>query len=477
MRDTTRWLAVVAGLLLIGSHPARAADPPPNLVLIFCDDLGYGDLGCTGAEGYATPNVDRLAREGVRLTDFYVSSAVCSASRAALMTGCYHERVSIRGALGPTAKIGLSRRETTIAEMLKSRGYATGMAGKWHLGARPSQLPVHHGFDEYLGLPYSNDMWPHHPERPDGYPNLPLIEGDRVVDPDVTADDQKSLTGAYTRRAVEFIRKNRDRPFFFYLAHSMPHVPLFRSDAFAGKTGRGAFGDVIAEIDAGVGEILRTLDELDLAGRTLVVFTSDNGPWLSYGDHAGSAGPLREGKGTSFEGGIREPFLARWPGRIPAGSTCGEVAATIDLLPTFAAIAGASPPDLPIDGKDITPLLLATPGARSPHEALGIWYDGSLQAVRSGPWKLLLPHESRTMKGQAPGRGGVPGTYRKLAVGLELYNLADDPGEARDVADAHPEVVARLRARADAMRRELGDAGMNIRGTAVRPPDRGEGAP
>jgi arylsulfatase A-like enzyme len=474
MTNLTRRLAGIAGLLLAWSGLARAADPPPpNIVLIFCDDLGYADLGCTGATGYTTPNVDRLAREGVRFTDFYVSSAVCSASRAALLTGCYHERVSIRGALGPQANVGLSHRETTIAEMLKSRGYATGMAGKWHLGRRPSQLPVHHGFDEYLGLPYSNDMWPHHPERPEGYPNLPLIEGDRVLDPDVTAEDQKALTGTYTRRAVEFIRRNKDRPFFFYLAHSMPHVPLFRSDAFAGKTERGVFGDVIAEIDAGVGDILRTLEELKIDDRTLVVFTSDNGPWLSYGDHAGSAGPLREGKGTSFEGGIREPFLARWPGAIPAGTVCREVAATIDLLPTFAALGGATPPDLPIDGKDIGPLLRGTPGGKSPHEALFVWYDGSLQAVRSGPWKLLLPHESRTMQGQPPGRGGVPGKYRKLPVGLELYNLERDLGETTDVAAAHPEVVARLTARADAMRRELGDAALKIKGTGVRPPDRG----
>lgn len=461
-------------LLMLGPVFARteAADPPPNIILIFCDDLGYGDVGVNGAKGYATPNLDRVAREGVRLSDFYVSSAVCSASRAALLSGCYHERVSIRGALGPEARIGLSHEETTIAETLKARGYATGMAGKWHLGRFPSQLPIHHGFDEYLGLPYSNDMWPHHPERPEGYPKLPMIDGDRVIDPDVTAEDQKALTSTYSRRAVEFIRKHKDGPFFFYLAHSMTHVPLFVSDAFAGKTERGLFGDTVAEIDAGVGDILRTLEELQIDDRTLVIFTADNGPWLSYGDHAGSAGPFREGKGTSFEGGIREPFLARWPGHIPAGSTSDEIAATIDLLPTFAALAGAPLPAKPIDGKDISPLLLGTPGAKSPHEALFIWYDGSLQAVRSGPWKLHFPHPYRTMQGQAPGRGGVPGKYRVVPIGLSLYNLRDDIGETTNVADAHPDVVARLQQQADAMRRELGDMSLKIKGKGVRPPDR-----
>ncbi len=466
--------AILLGIGLLLSPALAADDPPPNIVLIFCDDLGYGDVGANGAVGYATPNIDRLGREGIRLDDFYVSSAVCSASRAALLTGCYHERVSIRGALGPEARIGLSHQETTIAETLKARGYATGMAGKWHLGRFPSQLPIHHGFDEYLGLPYSNDMWPHHPERPEGYPKLPMIEGDRVIDADVTAEDQKALTSTYSRRAVEFIRKHKDGPFFFYLAHSMTHVPLFCSDAFAGKTQRGLFGDVMEEIDAGVGDILRTLQELGIDDRTLVIFTADNGPWLSYGDHAGSAGPFREGKGTSFEGGVREPLLARWPGRIPAGTVSREVASTIDLLPTFATLAGAPLPPLPIDGKDISPLLLGQPGATSPHESFFIWYDGSLQAVRSGPWKLQLPHQSRTMRGQAPGHGGVPGKYRMEQIGISLYNLRDDIGETQNVADAHPEVVARLRAQADVMRRELGDASRKIKGKAVRPPDRVE---
>jgi arylsulfatase A-like enzyme len=450
------------------AQPATA--DRPNVVMIYCDDMGYGDLGCFGARGYATPNLDRMAAEGARFTDFYVSSAVCSASRSALMTGCYHERVGIRGALGPKSKVGLAHSETTMAEMFRSAGYATGMAGKWHLGARPSQAPIHHGFDEFLGLPYSGDMWPHHPERPKDYPNLPLIEGDRPAVADVTADVQKSLTTRFAARAVDFIRRKKDVPFFFYLAPNMPHVPLFVRDENAGKSGAGAYGDVIREIDEAVGSILATLRAEGLDDKTLVVFSSDNGPWLSYGDHGGSAGPLREGKGTSYEGGVRVPFLARWPGRIPAGLVQGQPAATIDLLPTFAAIVGARPPIATIDGLDVRPLLFGEPDARSPHDALFFYYaDGQLQAMRSGPWKLLFPHTTRTMEGQAPGRGGVPGKYRELPVGLELYDLGADVGESRNLASERPEVVARLQQSADAMRARLGDRLAGREPAEVRP--------
>jgi arylsulfatase A-like enzyme len=280
---------------------AAAADGPPNVVIIYCDDLGYGDIGPFGAKGYETPNLDRMARDGIRFTRFYVAQAVCSASRAALLTGCYPNRIGIRGALGPGAKVGISDDEVTLAEVVKQRGYATAIFGKWHLGHHPQFLPVRHGFDEYFGLPYSNDMWPYHPglvnlaaaERRRGFPDLPMIEGDRVVDSEVTADEQRQLTTWYTERAVKFIERNKDRPFFLYLAHNMCHVPLFVSDKFEGKTARGRFGDVIAEIDWSVGEVLAALARNGLDERTLVIFTSDNGPWLSYGDHAGSAGPLR----------------------------------------------------------------------------------------------------------------------------------------------------------------------------------------
>ncbi|MDR3621464.1 MAG: sulfatase [Paludisphaera borealis] len=466
------FLTFLVGAAFPDAAPGEEARPP-NLVLIFCDDLGYGDLGSYGARGYETPNLDGMAREGVRFTDFYATSPVCSASRAALLTGCYHERVGIRGALGPRGGTGLSHAETTLAELLKQRGYATGMAGKWHLGSHPSQRPTRHGFDEFLGLPYSADMWPRHPEAPNAYPPLPLIDGDRIAIADVTPEDQSRFTERFTERAVSFIRRHRDRPFFFYLAPNMPHVPLFAGEKFRGKTERGLYGDVIAEIDWSVGQILRTLKETGLDDRTLVVFTSDNGPWLSYGDHGGSAGPLREGKGTCYEGGVREPMIARWPGRIPPGRVCREPASTIDVLPTIAALAGARLPDRPIDGKDIRPLLFGEPGARSPHDALFFQYlNGQLQAMRSGRWKLLFPHTARTMIGQAAGKGGVPGKYAQLAVGLELYDLESDIGETTNLAERKPEIVRQLEEKAERFREELGDSLQKRAGKAVRPPDR-----
>ncbi len=449
---------------------AAAAADRPNVIIIYADDMGYADPGCFGAKGYQTPNLDRLAKEGVRLTDFYVSSPVCSASRSALLTGCYHERVGIRGAMGPKDLRGLNPQELTLPRMFKNLGYATGMAGKWHLGRPASLLPPAHGFDEFYGLPYSGDMWPRHPENPKAYPPLPILGGSEVVDPDVTPETQRELTTRYTTRVVDFIKRNQERPFFFYYAPNQPHVPLFVSDKYAGKSGAGLYGDVIEEIDWSVGEILKALDETHLAEKTIVIFSSDNGPWLSYGNHAGSAGPLREGKGTCYEGGIREPFMARWPGKIPAGTVCSEPACTIDLLPTLAAITGAPKPEKPIDGLDIRPLLFGEKGARSPHDALFFYYaDGQLQAMRSGKWKLLFPHTTRSMLGQAPGKDGTPGKYRPLKVGLELYDLTADIGETKNLTEAEPKVIADLQAKADKIRVELGDSLQKIQGTAIRP--------
>ena len=447
---------------------AIASDAPPNIVLIFCDDLGYADIGPFGAKGYETPHLDRLAREGIRFTRFYVAQAVCSASRAALMTGCYPNRVGIRGALGPQAEIGISDDEATIAEIVKQRDYATAIFGKWHLGHHPQFLPLRHGFDEYYGLPYSNDMWPNHPElaslqqqeRRRRFPELPMIDGDRVVNPEVTAEDQTQLTTQYTERAVRFIDRHKDQPFFIYLAHSMPHVPLFVSDKFDGRTKRGRFGDVISEIDWSVGQVLEALTRNRLDERTLVIFTSDNGPWLSYGDHCGSAAPLREGKGTAWEGGVREPFIARWPGKIPAGAECREPVMTIDLLPTIAGLVGAKLPDHKIDGLDIWPLLSSQPGAKSPHESLYFYYsDNELQAVSSGKYKLYLPHTYRTLAGRPGGTGGVPVQYEQRTLkSPELYDLETDVSETTDVASQHPELVERLLAIAEAARSDLGDS-------------------
>ena len=449
---------VLSVFVLSGAAPARgsaaAAGRPPNVVLIFADDLGYADVGCYGATGYATPHIDRLAKEGMRFTDFYVAQAVCSASRAALLTGRYSNRVGILGALGPGAKNGIRAEELTLAEVFKSRGYATAAYGKWHLGDRDGHLPTDHGFDDYFGLPYSNDMWPNHPTDK-RFPPLPLIEDKKILQ---TQPDQRQLTTWYTQRAVSFIEHNKERPFFLYVPHSMPHVPLFVSEKFAGKTQRGLFGDVIAEIDWSVGQILDALHRNGLDENTLVIFSADNGPWLSYGDHAGSAGPLREGKGTTFEGGVRVPAIFRWPGTIPAGAVCREPAMTIDLLPTLATLAGAQiPPGHVLDGRDIGPLVRAETGARSPHEALYFYWDRQLQAVRSGKWKLHFPHPYRTMS-EKKGADGMPGDYRQARTDLALYDLEADPGETANLAGRHPDVVERLTRLGDAARRELGDA-------------------
>lgn len=461
-----------AGVALSGCTGALRAstneskDRPPNFVVIFIDDMAYADVGCFGAEGYETPHIDRMAAEGVRFTDFYAAASSCTPSRAGLMTGCYPQRVGLPHVLGPNANIGLGDGEMTIAEVLKPRGYATACYGKWHLGDRGPFLPTRHGFDEYFGLPYSNDMWPRHPETPAAYPDLPLIEGERVVAYD---PDQTQLTTWYTERAVRFIERNKDRPFFLYLPHSMVHVPLFVSDKFKGKSKRGLFGDVVMEIDWSVGEILSTLKRLDLDKNTMVVFCSDNGPWLSYGDHAGSARPLREGKGTTFDGGQREPTIMRWPGRISAGRVCSEVASTIDLLPTFAGLAGAELPPHKIDGRDIWPVIAGEAGAKSPHEAFFYYQGWILEAVRSGKWKLHFPHGYRTLAGQPPATGGVPAKYEQTKTALALYDLGNDIGEQRNVADRHPDVVERLQRLADVMRRDLGDAAKKMEGTGRRP--------
>ena len=458
-----------------------AAERLPNVIIIFTDDQGYGDIGVFGAKGYTTPHLDSLARDGVKFTNFHVAQPVCSASRAALLTGCYPNRIGIHGALGPNANHGIHADETTLAEVLKARGYATGMAGKWHLGHREPFIPNRHGFDESFGLPYSNDMWPHHPEaRPGTYPKLPLWENGKVIDDEVSPDDQRNLTTWYTERAVSFIERNKERPFFFYLAHSMPHVPLFVSDKFKGKSQQGLYGDVIMEIDWSVGEVLRALQRHGLERDTLVIFTSDNGPWLSYGTHAGSAGPLREGKGTTWEGGTRVPCLMRWPGKLPAGAVNDRFAMTIDLLPTIAGRVGAPLPPRPIDGRDIWPLLTGDRSARNPHDGYGLWYlQNELQAVVSGDgrWKLIFPHTYRTLDGRPGGKDGLPAKYQpaKLAT-PQLFDLQADIGETKDVAAAHPEVVQRLTAFAEARRAELGDSLTQRTGRENREPGRVPGA-
>lgn len=461
------WLSwLLFGVVLFGGEVA-VSERPVNFVVVYADDLGYADVGCFGGQELVTPHLDQMAKEGTRFTNFYVSQAVCSASRAALLTGCYSNRVGVLGALGPNSKTGLAREEETIADVLKRAGYSTAIFGKWHLGDDETTLPAAQGFDEYLGLPYSNDMWPFHPTSK-SYPDLPLIEGTSVKKKPITPADQKQLTRWYTERAVDFIDRNVDKPFFLYVPHAMPHVPIFVSAAFEGKTGKGLYADVIAEIDWSVGTILERLKKHGLDDNTVVIFTSDNGPWLSYGPHAGSAGPLREGKGTSWEGGVRVPCIVRWPGKIPAGRECSALTATIDILPTIAHLANCPLPEKPIDGENITSLMMGTANDWDEPRTYCYYWGAELQAVRQGTWKLHFPHTYRTLNGQVtePGR---PAPYREDKTALALFNLADDIGETKDVAADHPDIVSRLTTAADPMREQLGDSLTGRKGTANRP--------
>ncbi len=440
----------------------------PNIVLIFTDDQGYGDVGVFGADDIATPHLDQLAREGAKLTDFYAAQAVCSASRAGILTGCYPNRIGIHNAMMPNSGIGLHPNETTLAEMLMDNGYRTAIFGKWHLGDHPKFLPANHGFEEYFGIPYSNDMWPLHPQQGPifNFGPLPLIENVSVID---TLTDQTQLTTQITERSVDFIHRNKDNPFFLYVAHPQPHVPLFVSDKFKGKSKRGLYGDVIMEIDWSVGQILEALKKNGLDSNTLVIFTSDNGPWLSYGNHAGSALPFREGKGTAWEGGQREPFIIRYPGKIKAGTIIDVPVMAIDLLPTIAEITHSKLPERTIDGKSVLKILTGETD-ESPQEAYFFYYRvNELFGLRYGKWKLYFPHTYRTMEGQVPGKDGLPGEYRMVTLKeIELYDLMADKSETTNVAGAHPEVVAEIKAIADRMRAKLGDALMDMDGLETR---------
>ena len=422
MQRTLLMFGLIACGMLSAIDDAAAAERSPNFVLIFTDDQGYQDVGCFGSPKIKTPNLDRMAQQGRRFTDFYVGSPVCSASRASLMTGCYCARVGVTGVFFPNrSHRGLNPAEITVAEVLKTKGYATACVGKWHLGDEDAFLPIRQGFDSYFGIPYSNDM----SITRDGKRGPPLMRDAQIIE---HSANQATLTKRYTEEAVRFIRTNKDRPFFLYLPHTMPHVPLFASEKFKGTSARGLYGDVIEEIDWSVGQVLDTLRELGLSENTLVIFTADNGPWLSKGANGGCALPLRDGKFTTWEGGMRVPCIAYWPGKIPAGTTCDEIAATIDVLPTFAKLAGAKvPDDRVIDGRDIWPLLSGQAGATSPHDAY--FFRG--QAVREGKWKLHLSARQSVKK-------------RPDQKFPALYDLSTDIGEDNNVAADNPEIVARL---------------------------------
>ena len=445
------------------SASARADEKPatsPNVVLIFIDDMGYGDIGPFGSVKNRTPNLDRMAGEGMKLTSFY-AAPVCSVSRAQVMTGCYGQRVSLPGVLFPGSPTGLSSKEHTVAELMKAQGYATMCIGKWHLGDQPEFLPTRHGFDHYFGIPYSNDMLK--AAKVNGVRVVPLVRDEKVQEL-LAEDDEDGITARYTDEAVKFITENKARPFFLYLPHNAVHTPIHPGAKFRGKSANGRFGDWVEEVDWSVGRVLDTLREFGLAGNTLVMFSSDNGPWLIKGNDGGSAGPLRGGKGTTWEGGVREPTLAWWPGKIAPGSVCDAMAGNMDFLPTFVKLAGGTvPADNKIDGKDIAPLLLGET-KESPHEARYYYSGYKLQGVRAGSWKLAIAPQP---EGTAKGGAAVPASLEKP----RLYNLDKEIGEQTDVAAANPEVVSKLRVLAVKMAAELGDGKP---GPEVREPGRVE---
>ncbi|WP_116108132.1 sulfatase [Lewinella sp. IMCC34191] len=432
----------------------RPASPPsserelPNIVLIFTDDMGYGDIGAYGGDHVSTPHLDALAEEGVRFTDFRVAQAVCTASRAALMTGCYPNRLGLRGALDHTATGGLAPEEVTVAEILKAAGYQTAMVGKWHLGHLPPYLPTNQGFDSYLGIPYSHDMWGGHPEAwAQAYfpARVPLLRDTVLLD---SLSDFTTLNRRYNEAAVDIIEAHdaADGPLFLYLAHSLPHVPLAEDPDYLEPTGQGLYADVMAEIDAGVGEIREKLTAKGIAENTLIIFSSDNGPWLSYGDHAGRT-PFREGKATSFGGGVRVPLITYWPGHTPEGKVSASNLMTIDVLPSLARLVGAPLPDRTLDGHERLADLLGITTGPAPEPYAIYWLD-DLQAVVSadGRFKLHLPHRYSTLGDQPPATGGMPVKYRQDSIGLALFDLREDPRETKNVADRHPEIVRELTA-------------------------------
>ena len=426
----------------VAIHAAGSARP--NIVMIYIDDLGYADIGPFGATKQKTPNLDRMAQEGMKLTSFY-AAPVCSVSRAQLMTGCYGARISVPGVYGPGSGNGLHPQENTIADLLKKEGYATMCIGKWHLGDQPNFLPTKQGFDHYFGIPYSNDM--QRPAKDTGERVVPLVRDDKVAEL-LTDKAQSRIVERYTDEALKFIHDNRKQPFFLYLPHTAVHTPIYPGEAFRGKSANGRFGDWVEEVDWSVGKVLDTLQELKLAEHTLVIFSSDNGPWLIKGSDGGSALPLRGGKGSTWEGGVRVPTIAWWPTKVKPGTTCDAVAGTIDLLPTFVQLAGGTVPAEPtLDGRDISGLLFGT-SKRSAREAHYYFAGYNLQAVRQGPWKLALAPQPESM--------GISNSSDASGKEPRLYNLDREIGEQTNLAAENPEIVQRLQALAAAMSARIG---------------------
>lgn len=480
MKKIFQPLLLLAVLFIQQSH--KSIDQrPPNIVVIFMDDMGYGDISCNGALDIYTPVMDKLANKGMRFTNFMSAQAVCSASRASLLTGCYANRVGISGALMPNSKIGLSHDETTIAELLKQRKYATGIFGKWHLGDAPEFLPLNQGFDEYLGIPYSNDMWPVDFDgtpakvgtNKANYPPLAWIKNNERVESIQTLEDQSLITSRITDASIQFIKKNKNKPFFLYMPSPMPHVPINASKNFRGKSKEGLYGDVIQEIDYSIGRIVKTLEQEGLDKNTLVIITSDNGPWLNFGNHAGNTGGFREGKGASFEGGQRVPCIMYWNGVIPAGVVCNQLSSTLDILPTIAHFTGTTLPNKKIDGVDLSGILKGDINL-SPRKTFLYYYRrNALEAVREGNWKLVFDHPARSYMNKQPGKDGFPATIPEDApVTRALYDLRRDPGEQYDVQASFPDVVKRLEVLAEEARADLGDDLQQRAGANRREPGR-----
>lgn len=442
----------------IGSLSAPlAAQQHTNIVLINLDDAGYGDFSYNGAYGYTTPNIDRMAAEGLQFSHFLAAQPISGASRAGLLTGCYPNRIGFAGAPMPNSEFGIHPDEMTIGELLKQKKYSTAIFGKWHLGDSHQFLPLQNGFDEYYGLPHSNDMWPNHPQQGTvfSFPDLPTIESNKVVGYNT---DQSQFTTDYTTKSVDFIKRNKDKPFFLYLAHSMPHVPLAVSSKFEGKSELGLYGDVMMELDWSVGQILETLRELKLEENTLVILTSDNGPWANYGNHAGSTGGLREAKATTFDGGNRVPCIMLWKGVTKSGTVCNKLTSNIDLFPTFAEITGAPMSKNTIDGVSLLSLIKGE-NQTTPRESFVYYLNkNDLEAVTDGNFKLIFPHRYVTYGEHLPGNDGMPGGLTTKNIDKpELYDLRRDPGERYNVISQYPEVVIKLTEIANHYRNELGD--------------------
>ena len=462
---TLKYLSTLLVIFLFGC--SKSTEKSPNIVFILTDDLAYADLSSYGSEFIETPNLDKMADDGVKMTSYYAAQAVCSASRAAILTGCYPNRLGICGAFGPKSKRGINPDEFLLSEMLKENNYKTGIFGKWHLGDAEKFLPTNHGFDEFYGILFSNDMWKFHPERPEGYPDDLMLY--RNETPIQSIIDQSDLTKDITDESIRFIEENKDNQFFLYIAHPQPHVPLFASKDFNGSTGNGLFADVISEIDFSVGRVIEALEKNNLTENTIVVFTSDNGPWLSYGDHAGSSGIYREGKGTAWEGGQRVPCIIKYPSEIKAKTIIDEPVMGIDWMPTFSHITGSKLSDNKIDGKNKWPLLTQKEN-KSPHKELYFYYrQNELHAVRSGNWKLYFPRSYRTLNGKPGGIDGMPVKYEYNEVkSNELYNLKEDPSEMKNVYMENIEKAKELEKMGENARQELGDALTSRIGDGVR---------